>query len=225
MTAGTDAITKLPVKDQLRQGFKEMGKASWSSAKNFGLVGSIFAGTECCIEGVRWIFITKVHRSMLTKQPHSSAPRTIYTMVWQLAASQAALLLPKPVLRPPLSAALVSPVSVPLSITTCACRMMIPPPTRSLRYPGRPVPSVILGAFWVLRKMALKGIVGLTDHMEYLWRTKREILTLVLFWWKISACSGCSEYAYTTLPTAYRSPTTSAVLTRSSCIRPASAQS
>ncbi|CAD0020879.1 unnamed protein product [Aureobasidium pullulans] len=37
MTAGTDAITKLPVKDQLRQGFKEMGKASWSSAKNFGL--------------------------------------------------------------------------------------------------------------------------------------------------------------------------------------------
>ena len=52
MTAGADAITKLPVKDQLRQGFKEMGKASWSSAKNFGLVGSIFAGTECCIEGV-----------------------------------------------------------------------------------------------------------------------------------------------------------------------------
>jgi hypothetical protein len=76
-----------------------------------------------------------------------------------------------------------------------------------------------------LRKMALKGIVGLTDHMEYLWRTKREILTLVLFWWKISACSGCFEYAYTTLPPAYRSPTTSAVLTRSSCIRPASAQS
>ncbi|KEQ94017.1 hypothetical protein AUEXF2481DRAFT_30570 [Aureobasidium subglaciale EXF-2481] len=52
MTPGADAITKLPVKDQLRQGFKEMGKASWSSAKNFGLVGSIFAGTECCIEGV-----------------------------------------------------------------------------------------------------------------------------------------------------------------------------
>ncbi|KAI5196441.1 hypothetical protein E4T42_01939 [Aureobasidium subglaciale] len=53
MTPGADAITKLPVKDQLRQGFKEMGKASWSSAKNFGLVGSIFAGTECCIEGFR----------------------------------------------------------------------------------------------------------------------------------------------------------------------------
>jgi len=46
-------ISKLPVREQLRQGFKEMGKASWSSAKNFGLVGAIFAGTECCIEGYR----------------------------------------------------------------------------------------------------------------------------------------------------------------------------
>lgn len=56
MTAGADAITKLPVKEQLRQGFKEMGKASWSSAKNFGMVGGIFAGTECCIEGVSGFF-------------------------------------------------------------------------------------------------------------------------------------------------------------------------
>ncbi|KAF1346007.1 putative mitochondrial import inner membrane translocase subunit [Delphinella strobiligena] len=47
------AITKFPVREQIRQGFKEMGKASWSSAKNFGLVGAIFAGTECCIEGFR----------------------------------------------------------------------------------------------------------------------------------------------------------------------------
>lgn len=29
-----------------------MGTRSFSSAKNFGLVGAIFAGTECCIEGV-----------------------------------------------------------------------------------------------------------------------------------------------------------------------------
>jgi len=47
------AITKFPVREQIRQGFKEMGRASWSSAKNFGLVGAIFAGTECCIEGFR----------------------------------------------------------------------------------------------------------------------------------------------------------------------------
>jgi import inner membrane translocase subunit TIM22 len=30
-----------------------MGKRSYSSAKNFGKVGAIFAGTECCIEGFR----------------------------------------------------------------------------------------------------------------------------------------------------------------------------
>lgn len=30
-----------------------MGQRSLSSAKNFGLIGTIFAGTECCIEGFR----------------------------------------------------------------------------------------------------------------------------------------------------------------------------
>ena len=30
-----------------------MGSRSFSSAKNFGLVGLIFSGTECCIEGYR----------------------------------------------------------------------------------------------------------------------------------------------------------------------------
>lgn len=29
-----------------------MGMRSFRSAKNFGIVGAIFAGTECCIEGV-----------------------------------------------------------------------------------------------------------------------------------------------------------------------------
>ncbi|KAF2841170.1 TIM22 protein [Patellaria atrata CBS 101060] len=46
-------IAKLPVREQLRRGFKEMGRASYSSGKNFGLIGAIFAGTECCIEGFR----------------------------------------------------------------------------------------------------------------------------------------------------------------------------
>ena len=53
LTATGDAISKLPVKEQLRQGFREMGKASYSSGKNFGKVGALFAGTECCIEGLR----------------------------------------------------------------------------------------------------------------------------------------------------------------------------
>ena len=30
-----------------------MGSRSYSSAKNFAIVGSIFAGTECCIESYR----------------------------------------------------------------------------------------------------------------------------------------------------------------------------
>ena len=29
-----------------------MGTRSYSSAKNFAMVGAIFSGTECCIEGV-----------------------------------------------------------------------------------------------------------------------------------------------------------------------------
>jgi import inner membrane translocase subunit TIM22 len=51
--AGTTALSSLPLKQQLKIGFKDMGKRSWSSAKNFGLVGAIFSGTECCIEGFR----------------------------------------------------------------------------------------------------------------------------------------------------------------------------
>lgn len=52
LTPQGDAIAKLPMRQQLRQGLKEMGKASLSSGRNFGLIGAVFAGTECCIEGV-----------------------------------------------------------------------------------------------------------------------------------------------------------------------------
>ncbi|KAH6664479.1 Tim17/Tim22/Tim23/Pmp24 family-domain-containing protein [Halenospora varia] len=50
---GATAITSLPLRQQLKQGFKDMGARSLSSAKNFGKVGAIFSGTECCIEGFR----------------------------------------------------------------------------------------------------------------------------------------------------------------------------
>lgn len=53
MSPAGQAITNLPMKEQLRQGFKEMGARSLSSAKNFGKVGAIFAGVECAIEGYR----------------------------------------------------------------------------------------------------------------------------------------------------------------------------
>lgn len=50
---GTIPPKDIPMREQLRAGFKDMGRASWSSAKNFGYIGAIFAGTECCIEGFR----------------------------------------------------------------------------------------------------------------------------------------------------------------------------
>ena len=50
-------LADLPLREQLRRGFKDMGTRSLSSAKNFGLVGALFAGTECCIEGVGLVFL------------------------------------------------------------------------------------------------------------------------------------------------------------------------
>jgi import inner membrane translocase subunit TIM22 len=47
------AITDLPMRQQLKLGLKDMGRQSFSSAKNFGMIGAIFTGTECCIEGFR----------------------------------------------------------------------------------------------------------------------------------------------------------------------------
>lgn len=50
---GQTAIADLPIRQQLKHGLKDMAKSSYSSAKNFGMIGAIFAGTECCIEGLR----------------------------------------------------------------------------------------------------------------------------------------------------------------------------
>ncbi|KAK4204217.1 Tim17/Tim22/Tim23/Pmp24 family-domain-containing protein [Triangularia verruculosa] len=46
-------ISTLPLRKQLSHGFKDMGARSWSTAKNFGKVGALFAGIECGIEGLR----------------------------------------------------------------------------------------------------------------------------------------------------------------------------
>ncbi|KAI5865581.1 mitochondrial import inner membrane translocase, subunit Tim17/22 [Durotheca rogersii] len=51
--AAPQAITSLPLRQQLKIGFKDMGSRSYSTAKNFGLVGLMFAGIECGIEGYR----------------------------------------------------------------------------------------------------------------------------------------------------------------------------
>ncbi|KAI1853540.1 hypothetical protein JX265_004129 [Neoarthrinium moseri] len=46
-------LASLPLRDQLKTGFKDMGTRSYGMAKNFGKVGAMFAGIECGIEGFR----------------------------------------------------------------------------------------------------------------------------------------------------------------------------
>lgn len=53
LTPQGQQLASLSIREQLRRGFKDMGTRSFSSAKNFGMVGAMFAGTECCIEGYR----------------------------------------------------------------------------------------------------------------------------------------------------------------------------
>ncbi|RDA92380.1 hypothetical protein CP533_4422 [Ophiocordyceps camponoti-saundersi (nom. inval.)] len=46
-------LSDMPLRQQLKVGFKDMGSRSLSMAKNFGKVGALFAGIECGIEGLR----------------------------------------------------------------------------------------------------------------------------------------------------------------------------
>ncbi|KAF2673811.1 Tim17-domain-containing protein [Microthyrium microscopicum] len=50
---GGKALVDLPMREQLRHGLRDMGKASLSSAKNFAYLGGVFSGVECCIESLR----------------------------------------------------------------------------------------------------------------------------------------------------------------------------
>ena len=52
-STASPAITSLPIRQQLRVGLKDMGSRSYSTAKNFAIVGTIYAGTECAIESLR----------------------------------------------------------------------------------------------------------------------------------------------------------------------------
>ncbi|KAI1346198.1 Tim17/Tim22/Tim23/Pmp24 family-domain-containing protein [Xylaria sp. FL0043] len=51
--AAPKPIAELPMREQLKVGFKDMGARSYSTAKNFGKVGLLFSGIECGIEGFR----------------------------------------------------------------------------------------------------------------------------------------------------------------------------
>ena len=57
------ALANLTTREQLKRGFKDMGSRSFSSAKNFALVGAIFSGTECCIEGVGVSLVILLYRT------------------------------------------------------------------------------------------------------------------------------------------------------------------
>ena len=53
MSAQSQALANLPWRQQLKAGLKDMGSRSFSSAKNFMMIGAMYSGTECCIEGLR----------------------------------------------------------------------------------------------------------------------------------------------------------------------------
>lgn len=46
-------ITDLPLRQQVKIQFADMGKRAYSSAKNFGYIGMIYSGVECCVESLR----------------------------------------------------------------------------------------------------------------------------------------------------------------------------
>lgn len=50
---GSSHISDLPFKQQVKLQFTDMGKRAWSSAKNFGYIGMIYAGVECGVESIR----------------------------------------------------------------------------------------------------------------------------------------------------------------------------
>lgn len=47
-------LVKQTTKQQIKHAFKDMGTRSMSMAKNFGKVGMIYSGSECCIESVSY---------------------------------------------------------------------------------------------------------------------------------------------------------------------------
>ncbi|KAK6198664.1 Tim17/Tim22/Tim23/Pmp24 family-domain-containing protein [Scheffersomyces amazonensis] len=46
-------ISQLPFKQQMKLQFTDMYRRSVSSAKNFGYIGMVYSGVECCIESLR----------------------------------------------------------------------------------------------------------------------------------------------------------------------------
>ncbi|KAF2021100.1 mitochondrial import inner membrane translocase, subunit Tim17/22 [Aaosphaeria arxii CBS 175.79] len=52
-STATVPLTDLPLRQQLKHGLRDMYQSSKSSGRNFAIVGAVFSGTECAIEGLR----------------------------------------------------------------------------------------------------------------------------------------------------------------------------
>ncbi|AQZ10166.1 TIM22 (YDL217C) [Zygosaccharomyces parabailii] len=53
LATNVQSIADLPFKQQVKLQFADMGKRAYSSAKNFGYIGMIYSGVECCLESLR----------------------------------------------------------------------------------------------------------------------------------------------------------------------------
>lgn len=42
----------MPMQQKAKHVFAEMGRGMWRSGRGFGMVGALYAGSECVIEGV-----------------------------------------------------------------------------------------------------------------------------------------------------------------------------
>ena len=71
MTPQGQEMLNLSTRQQIARGFKDMGKSSWSSAKNFGMIGALFSGTECTIEAVCKIWSHIVNQTALSEDKSS----------------------------------------------------------------------------------------------------------------------------------------------------------
>lgn len=71
------ALGKPIVAERARDVLKNMGKGIWTSGRGFAKVGALFAGIECCIEGVRSFTMSPEELSLILTS--STAAKTIST--------------------------------------------------------------------------------------------------------------------------------------------------